>query len=261
MRIGMMVRPGHEMADAVQAAGAGVFAVGVAGDPETTIVHAAQVAGVVDFARIAVRVDLGIDHPITLAEDLAVLDNISGGRIVALLDTDSLSVDDATEAVSLVRAGLSARPVQHRGRRWSVPAGLAGQDDVTAVQVTPEPVQVEVPTWVMGANAAEIAVSLGIPRIASDPGEVDRAAHVSPAHCVLDGDMDANRDRVTAWAGAGATHLLVAGAAFERLVEEVALHLAPEVAMPDFPRVISETMTPRAWPGPARYVEWKTPDS
>lgn len=258
MRIGVRVRPDHAAADARRAEDAGLFGVVVEGGP-AVMVAAATAAAATTFVRVIVRVPLDADHPLTLAEDIAVLDNVSAGRVVAMLDTASLDVATATEAVELVRAGLAERPVRHDGRNWTVPAGIDGQADVESVQVTPATVQVQVPTWLVGDAAGEVGPALDLVRVATTRDAVATTDPVAPAAAALDGSMDDNRDAVIAWADAGATHLLAAVDPFDSGVDDIASHLGPEVAMPDFPRVISDTLVPRPWPGPARYVQWSPP--
>ena len=62
---------------------------------------------------------------------------------------------------------------------------------------------------------------------------------------------------MSAWARNGFTHLLVdlplqAGAPVEDMMVMVSRHLAPEVAMPHFPRVMSQSRVPLPWPESAR---------
>ncbi len=63
---------------------AGVPALLVSGPPGTEIVRAAAVAAQTRWVRIVVVVDLDDEDPVTLAEELAVLDNLAGGRVVVL---------------------------------------------------------------------------------------------------------------------------------------------------------------------------------
>lgn len=253
MRIGIVVREDRAVADAAAAEAAGAFGVLVAPSDGTWTVMGAAVATSTRFTRIVVRVPLGSDHPISLAEDLAVLDNLSVGRVVALLDTAELDADAAAEDVAVVRAGLTARPIRHRGARWQVPAGLEGHDAPDSIQVTPPPTQVEVPLWLTGAVATHLEGS-GLPRLASDPAEASAALPVQPAMAELTGARSTDRELVRRWAAAGATHLLVRATELDAAFGEVARYLAPEVAMPDFPRIVAEALTPPPWEGPARYV-------
>lgn len=255
MRIGPRTRPGREAADAAAAEANAAFGVLLEPRPGTHAVAAAEAAGATRFARLIVRVHLGDEHPVTLAEDLAVLDNISGGRIVALLDTAELDGDAAVEDVELLVGSLAARPVRHQGPRWQVPAGLPGHEAPDRIEVTPKTVQVELPVWLDGAAAADVALRTGLPRLVTDPAEVGAERRVQPALAALSGDRDADRDLVGAWADAGATHLLVSAADLDAAIGEMGRYLIPEVAMPGFPRVVAEAMTPRPWTGPARYVD------
>lgn len=254
MRIGIRARPGNEAADAAAAEAAGAFGVLIEPGTRTESVAGAAAAATTRFARLIVRIGLGADHPVTLAEDLAVLDNISGGRVVALLDTGDLDTAAATEDVVLVIAALGARPVAHRGARWQVPAGLEGHQAPERIQVTPESVQVELPVWLAGSAASSVAGALDLPVLADDPDDANASRRVQPAVATVTGDLDTDRALVTTWAEAGATHLLLGADDLDAALPMIARYLAPEVAMPDFPRIVAEAMTPRPWPGPARYV-------
>ena len=259
MRIGLELRRGHEPADARIAEAHACALVALDVDPGAAFVAGAAVAVATRHVRIVVPVHLGSDHPVTLAEDLAVLDNLSGGRVVALVDTGTLSVDEAAEDLALLRVSLSARPVRHRGARWQVPAGLEGHEAPESVHVTPKPVQVRLPLWLTGTAAAGLgaAALLDEPVLATTPAEVDAAVPVQPAILAVGGSeatLDADRDAVVALADAGATHLVLRAADPALAAPLVSRYLIPEVAMTGFPRVVAEAMLPPDWPGPARYV-------
>ncbi|MFP4311728.1 MAG: LLM class flavin-dependent oxidoreductase [Nitriliruptoraceae bacterium] len=254
MRIGVGTHPGCEPREAAEAERHGVFGVLIEPRPETSAVAAAAAAARTRLIRLVVRIRLGSVHPITLAEDLAVLDNLSGGRVVVLADTGPLDVEAAREDLALLVAGLSARPVRHEGARWRVPAGLEGHEHVEAVEVTPKPVQVEVPVWLTGTVAVDLALATHYPLLATRPEEADRTRPVQPALAELSGALDADRELLLRWRDAGATHLLLGAPEGPEQLATIARYLIPEVAMPHFPRVVAEAMTPAAWPGPARYV-------
>ncbi|TXK16974.1 LLM class flavin-dependent oxidoreductase [Homoserinibacter sp. GY 40078] len=208
-------------------------------------------------ARVIVPVVLGEEHPVTLAEELVVLDALSGGRIVALVDTAGLDAEAALEDAALLRHALSGRPIRHRGARWTVPAGIA-EDAPDAVIVTPGPVQLELPLWVTGAAASEVGASIGLAVLAED-AQADLAPRgVQPACAALNGDLETDRATVLAWMAAGATHLVLAlpdGAAPAMLGDYLARYLIPEAAMVDFPRLMAETTPPPVWPGSLPAVE------
>ena len=255
MRLGLALPVGDEAAAAAAAEAAGCAAVLVEAAGGAAVPAAAAAVVRTCLVRVAFPVRLGSDHPVTLAEDVAVLDNLSSGRIVAVVDTGDLGPEEAAEDLSVLLAALTPRPVRHDGPRWRVPAGLEGHRAPDRIEVTPKPVQVEVPVWIRGAAAD--ALDPALPRLVADRGRVDPERRVQPAVAELAGTadaLDADRDAVVAWADAGATHLLVR---FPDPAEGLPLlgrFLAPEVAMPEFPRVIAEADLPPPWPGPARYV-------
>jgi alkanesulfonate monooxygenase SsuD/methylene tetrahydromethanopterin reductase-like flavin-dependent oxidoreductase (luciferase family) len=226
------------------------------GDPRTAITAAVYASTATDFVRIAVRVRLGLEHPVTIAEELAVLDNVNNGRTVLLADTGHLATEDAADELAVIREALGNRPLEHEGMRWKAPAGLpANATAPRAIAVTPKPAQLEVPVWITGNAGVEVARDVGLPALAQRLEGVSAQGTVQPALAPLRGSLDHDREMVGAWAAAGATHLLVelpAGADEAALMVMVSRHLAPEVAMPHFPRVMSNSRVPLPWPGDGR---------
>lgn len=69
---------------------------------------------------------------------------------------------------------------------------------------------------------------------------------MQPAIATLGGELEADRATVSAWAEAGATHLLLRAGL--QMVPAIARDLAPEAAMPDFPRIVAESPLPLPCP-------------
>lgn len=250
MRIGLTLPAGREAEAARLAEAAGLFGVLVEGErPGQEMLAAGEVAATTRSVRIVVRVPLGSEHPVTLAEELAVLDNLAGGRLVVLASSAGLGPGEAAEDLEVLRRSWSARPLRHRGARWAVPAGIQGHAAPATIVVTPPPAQIEVPVWLTGGEAAALAGLTGLPALAERPADARPDLLVQPAATALTGDLDDDRATVIAWADAGATHLLVR--ADPVAVATIARHLAPEVAMPGFPRVVAESPLPLPWPGTA----------
>lgn len=247
MRLGVTLPPGQEVELAITAEASGIPFVHVVAAPGTESAIAATVAVATTTTRLLVSVHLGDENPVTIAEEIAVLDNISNGRIGVIAELGSLEADDAAEDVAVLRASWSGRPLAHRGRRWQVPAGLAGHTAPASIMVTPSPAQLEVPLWVARASAGAVARTLGLPYVADAPADVDESRPVAPARATLTGDLDADRRIVRDWSANGATHLLceLTGSA---TLEALARWLVPEVAMVGFPRVVAESPLPVPWP-------------
>jgi alkanesulfonate monooxygenase SsuD/methylene tetrahydromethanopterin reductase-like flavin-dependent oxidoreductase (luciferase family) len=119
------------------------------------IVFAAAVAGRTTSLRISPVVVLPFQDPIRLAEDLAVLDLASGGRIdvhvvagYVLEEYARFGVDLADrpalveEGISVLRAAWAGRPFEYRDR---------------TVRVTPSPLQAGGPKIVLGGSSAGAA--------------------------------------------------------------------------------------------------------
>lgn len=115
-------------------------------------------------------------HPLHAAEDVAVLDVISNGRVIACPGSPSSPPGDAAgrfpEAVEILLHAWSGDAFSYDGRFYRVPARLpsnAGAAQVTKVAVTPLPAQTAVPVWLPGwiAEARPLAARLGVPLLGS----------------------------------------------------------------------------------------------
>lgn len=245
MRLGLTLPAGGETKAAITAEARGVAFVHVVAAPGTEAAVAATVVAVTSAVRVLVGLGIGDENPVTLAEDVAVLDNLSNGRVAVLANLGGLSADAAVEDLTLLRASWSGRPVRHTGERWRIPARLPGHRAPDAVHVTPLPAQLAVPLWVTGSAAAAVGTTLGLPVLAGRRGDIDATAPVAPGRAELSGSLDADRDEVSGWADAGATHLVCAG---DIDLDDLARWLIPEVAMVAFPRVVADSPLPRPWP-------------
>jgi Luciferase-like monooxygenase len=257
MRIGLVLSEGKEAEMARLAEAHGLFGVLTgSGNPLTAINAAVYASTATEFVRVVARVTLGLEHPVTIAEELSILDNVNNGRTVVLVDMGDLDHESAADEVAVLREAMSSRPIQHDGPRWKVPAGLPA--NVTAprsISVTPKPAQLEVPFWLTGAVAPAVGSALGLPVLAREPSPLKNPKLVEPGLTPITGNLSPDRDLVIAWAAAGVTHLFVElpmDGELGQLMTIVSRHLAPEVLMPHFPRVMSESRVPLPWPGDSR---------
>jgi alkanesulfonate monooxygenase SsuD/methylene tetrahydromethanopterin reductase-like flavin-dependent oxidoreductase (luciferase family) len=219
--------------------------------PLSAVTAAVYASTATRHVRIGVWIQLGLDHPVTIAEELSILDNVNNGRTFAVVNTGELDVDEAEDELAVIREALASLPLRHEGPHWHAPAGIAANATAPrAISVTPKPAQLEIAFWVCGAAAAELSSRSGVPLIALAPKADHAGRLVQPALDELSGELDKDRVKVTAWAEAGVSHLLVGlppGRESE-LMTMVSRHLVPEVGMPHFPRVMSESSVPLAWP-------------
>jgi hypothetical protein len=253
VRLGLVLAEGQEAAMARAAEAHGLFGVLAGmGDPRTAITAAVYASTATDFVRIAVRVRLGLEHPVTIAEELAVLDNVNNGRTVLLADTGHLAPEDAADELAVIREALGNRPLEHEGTRWKAPAGLpANATAPKAIAVTPKPAQLEIPFWLTGAAAREVGMDAGLPVLAREMASVYEPGMVQPAVTSITGGLKSDREAVSAWAASGATHLLIElprEADRAAVMTMISRYLAPEVGMPHFPRVMSDSKVPLPWP-------------
>ena len=224
--------------------------------PIAATIAAVYASTATNHARIGAWIRLGLDHPVTVAEELSILDNVNNGRTFVVADTGDLGAEDAADELAVIREALASLPLRHQGPRWHAPAGIpANATAPKAISVTPKPAQLEVAFWIYGRKADEVASLSKLPMIAPTPNVERSGRLVQPALDELSGELEADRAKVTAWAESGVSHLLItlpAGRESE-LMTMVSRHLVPEVGMPHFPRVMSESSVPLAWP--ARNVD------
>jgi alkanesulfonate monooxygenase SsuD/methylene tetrahydromethanopterin reductase-like flavin-dependent oxidoreductase (luciferase family) len=144
--------------------------------------------------RIAAEVSAG-PHPVALAEEAAVADLATGGRLVLAVRGDDEEL--LGETVDLLLLALAARPFVHDGTRWRVPARLPEHEHVEErLRVTPAPAQLELPVWVTGAAGRAVAESRAVPFAGREaPGTA--SGRVRPAIRVLESvDPDAVVERL-----------------------------------------------------------------
>jgi alkanesulfonate monooxygenase SsuD/methylene tetrahydromethanopterin reductase-like flavin-dependent oxidoreductase (luciferase family) len=117
------------------------------------LVAAAAVAAVVEGILIAAEIELGDRHPLEVAEEAAVVDVASGGRLVLVVRPSGDDPGRFTEALDLLRTAFAARPFIYAGQHWTVPARLA-QNEHNAparARLTPAPFQPRLEVWTAGA--------------------------------------------------------------------------------------------------------------
>ncbi len=254
MRLGLALAERREAEMARMAEAHGLFGVlAGSGTPLTAIIAAVYASTATQFVRVVTRVRLGLAHPVTIAEELSILDNVNNGRTVVLADTGDLDPVAAVDEIAVLREALSSRPIQHDGPTWKVPAGLAANTTAPAsISITPKPAQLEIPIWLTGSAAVDVRDATGLPVLAREPRPIDQPELVQPGLTAITGNLKPDRDLVVEWAAAGISHLVVElpdAAELGQMMTLISRHLAPEVLMPHFPRVMSESRVPLPWPG------------
>jgi alkanesulfonate monooxygenase SsuD/methylene tetrahydromethanopterin reductase-like flavin-dependent oxidoreductase (luciferase family) len=108
--------------------------------------------------RVGVVVQAGLYHPLHLAEDIAVADVSSQGRIeVAITQGDQTgarrygvarSAARVAEEIGIVTTALSGAHFRHEGRYYRIPANLpANGATPSRLAINPTPAQPSVPIW------------------------------------------------------------------------------------------------------------------
>jgi alkanesulfonate monooxygenase SsuD/methylene tetrahydromethanopterin reductase-like flavin-dependent oxidoreductase (luciferase family) len=159
------------------------------------LVAASALAASVPELLLAVEVELGAIHPLRLAEQAAVVDLVSGGRLVLVARPAPTVERHYGEALDLLRSALTARPFRFEGERWRVPAELPENQHnrEQRVRMTPAPAQVRLELWGAGEQAAE-ALARGLGYLAEQDAPALEALWTTGAAPALLGAPRARRE-------------------------------------------------------------------
>lgn len=211
---------------------------------------AAMIAQAVPI-RVGAAVDAGLYHPLHLAEDIAIADLTSQGRIEVLLRLNTkASARYGTPAqrgwfeehVQVLSAALSGAHIRWTGEHLRVPARIdANQPAPERLALNPRPAQPVVPVWLESSETwmHELAYRLGfgvavpwtrgakVPAAAGRwPGMLLCPANVGP-------------DDLLMASGESAGYFLVAAETAEE-VTAAGRRLAGPLRMPDFPQWVNQ---------------------
>jgi alkanesulfonate monooxygenase SsuD/methylene tetrahydromethanopterin reductase-like flavin-dependent oxidoreductase (luciferase family) len=140
------------------------------------LLTAAAVATHTESVRLVVAVRVG-DHPLALAEDAFVLDALSAGRLVLVVEGGAGDEDLLAESADVLLAAASTVPFRHAGPRWTIPAELPENDGAQPrIVVTPAPVNLEMPLWLAGPASPPVARARGLSHVAGADDGAARAA-------------------------------------------------------------------------------------
>lgn len=110
---------------------------------------AAAMLGRVVPLRVGAVVDVGTYHPLHLAEDIAVADISTGGRLEVLF-RPAARPEVFAEAVEVVARALSGAHLRWEGEELKIPARLDANEPVPArLAVNPHALQPVIPVWLM----------------------------------------------------------------------------------------------------------------
>jgi alkanesulfonate monooxygenase SsuD/methylene tetrahydromethanopterin reductase-like flavin-dependent oxidoreductase (luciferase family) len=201
--------------------------------------------------RVGAAVDAGLYHPLHLAEDIAIADLTSQGRIEVLLrfSSEAASRYEAPtqqtwleEFLQVLAAALSGAHIQWSGDHLRVPSHIvANQPAPERLALNPRAAQPAVPIWVESSEAwmEDLARVLGF-GVAQDfrrGAAVPAAAGRWPGMLICPAEVEP--DDLLAAAGESAGYFVVAAETPER-VAAAGRRLAGPLRMPDFPAWILE---------------------
>ncbi len=192
--------------------------------------------------RVGAAVDAGLYHPLHLAEDIAIADLTSQGRIEVLLRKSTGDAKFFEEFLRVLAAALSGAHIQWNGEHLRVPARLpANQPAPERLALNPRPAQPAVPIWVESSEESveQLARELGF-GVATNflrGAAVPAATGRWPGMLLCTADVEAND--LLAAVGESAGYFVIAAHTPEE-VASAGRRLAGPLRMPDFPAWIHQ---------------------
>lgn len=193
--------------------------------------------------RVGAVVDLGGYHPLHVAEDIAVCDLTTGGRleVIVRLPGDASLRAALEEHLRILAAALSGAHLQWHGEHLKVPARMeANQPSPDRLALNPSPAQPAVPIWVQPRDAEieALAAKLGFGIAAMWPasGGVPEATGRLPGVVFCPSDVSA--EALLAAAGNGPAYFIV-DASDGAAAAAAGRRLAGPLRMPAFPEWVN----------------------
>jgi alkanesulfonate monooxygenase SsuD/methylene tetrahydromethanopterin reductase-like flavin-dependent oxidoreductase (luciferase family) len=184
--------------------------------------------------RVGAVVDVGSYHPLYLAEDIAVADLTSAGRIEVLLHITGGWVEEHLRVLALALGGAH---IKWRGEHLRIPAAIdANQPVPDRLALNPRPAQPVVPIWIDASQPwmAQAARDIGFgvaARWRSD-GKLPAATGRWPGMVLCSAGIEPSS--LLEAAGEAAGYFLVSAQTVEEL-KESGRRLVGPLRMPEFP--------------------------
>jgi alkanesulfonate monooxygenase SsuD/methylene tetrahydromethanopterin reductase-like flavin-dependent oxidoreductase (luciferase family) len=200
--------------------------------------------------RVGAAVDAGLYHPLHLAEDIAIADLTSQGRIEVLLRFDTSAASRYGlpaqrgwfhEFLGVMAAALSGAHIQWNGEHLRVPARLAANQPVPErLALNPRPAQPAVPIWVESSEASMVRLArelgFGVTANFQRGAAVPAAAGRWPGMLLCGADVEPNE--LLAAAGESAGYFVISAKTPDE-VASAGRRLVGPLRMPEFPRWIN----------------------
>jgi alkanesulfonate monooxygenase SsuD/methylene tetrahydromethanopterin reductase-like flavin-dependent oxidoreductase (luciferase family) len=136
-------------------------------------VVAAAVAARTRALRLGVCAVITRGHPLHIAEEIAVLDVLSNGRVLVCPTSGPArereeDISAFQETLEVLRLAWSGQPFDYSGRHLRIPAMLpanTGAKGYTRVAIAPAPVQTQIPIWLPAwrESGRRLARTVGLP--------------------------------------------------------------------------------------------------
>jgi hypothetical protein len=200
---------GVDTLDDLLSAGAAASAEGLDGvllrsSPElpAPLISASTLAATVEHILIAVDIPIGDRHPLELAEEAAVVDLGSGGRLILVVHPAPGTERDFEETLDFLRTAFAARPFRWPGPRWPSPANLPENvhNPERRTRMMPPPRQARLEIWVSGGRG-DASLARGIGYLAAEDEDLGELARLWEMADERPQTIGAPRGRRERWQG------------------------------------------------------------
>ena len=197
------------------------------------------------------RIRLGAAHPVTVAEELSVIDNTSNGRLAVLAALDEDDRAGSLEELDVLRASLACRPMTGLPQRFRALRPTVNGGPERPFMVTPKPTQLQTSCLACWPRRAPRRTASVGSLCGADPAECDRRLLVQPA-------IDRSLERSSRTGSERSPGLLRARPISSLSFRHSAAEARPSDALPirdtggrdaRLPRLMSDARLPLPWPG------------
>lgn len=139
-----------------------------------------------EFVRVGVMPVIGLVNALYIAEEMATIDNLGGGRtiVAAKVATDEEArgwqgqntLERVLDDIEVLRKSWAPNPFSHHSEFHDIPMGNpihAEAVGLDKISVQPKPAQLEMPLWLSGGN------------VAADAARQSNVPYLAPAHLSL----------------------------------------------------------------------------
>lgn len=229
------------------------------------LISAGVLAGGVAHILIAVELPIGDRHPMEVAEEAAVTDLATRGRLVLIVKPAPSAEAHFDEALDFLRTAFAPMPFRWSGGRWRSPANLRENvhNPERRTRLMPPPFQPRLEVWT-GPGCGAAATARGIGHLADADADPDELALLWTQAVVNPAAIGAPHARYERWRGGPelVARLRAGREAFGQdwavvgaptsAAAELGRYVRPRLQLDDLPPGLESHWDANTWPTGAR---------